>query len=115
MVSNEFQAACAVEAFMLTSVLQAGDLIQVLMSRARASRTRRSSRRLGSYQKPAGPCKPDTQPEGDIVFQIKILSALSVGDIRQYDLLPLAFSKSLSEKLYLNQEAIYENTEQWQV
>ncbi len=35
-----------------------------------------------------------------IVFQIKILSALSVGDIRQYDLLPLAFSKSLSEKLY---------------
>ncbi len=29
-----------------------------------------------------------------------ILSALSVGDIRQYDLLPLAFSKSLSEKLY---------------
>ncbi len=35
----------------------------------------------------------------DIVFQIKILSALSVGDIRQYDLLPLAFSKSLSEKL----------------
>ncbi len=37
-----------------------------------------------------------------IVFQIKILSALSVGDIRQYDLLPLAFSKSLSEKLYLH-------------
>ncbi len=35
-----------------------------------------------------------------IVFQIKILSALSVGDIRQYDLLPLAFSKSLSGKLY---------------
>ncbi len=36
----------------------------------------------------------------NIVFQIMILSALSVGDIRQYDLLPLAFSKSLSEKLY---------------
>ncbi len=34
-----------------------------------------------------------------IVFQIMILSALSVGDIRQYDLLPLAFSKSLSGKL----------------
>ncbi len=34
-----------------------------------------------------------------IVFQVMILSALSVGDIRQYDLLPLAFSKSLSEKL----------------
>ncbi len=29
-----------------------------------------------------------------------ILSALSVGDIRQYDFLPPAFSKSLSEKLY---------------
>ncbi len=29
-----------------------------------------------------------------------ILSALSVGDVRQYDLLPLAFSESLSGKLY---------------